>query len=774
MAPVANASVSTNLSQTYEKIQFTGDGFDAWGLSLDNNTLPYFDQPVAYAWNFGDNMTSGLRSPLRSFAQAGLYNTTLRVMDVGGTWSDVSVNQINITDDSEPIPIITVNNNIVVDRLEILTNQRIIFSAYQTADNVPLEFLDFEWDWGDGAPVSSGTGLYTANHEWGDVVGPNQTYILTLTVSDGVNTGQKTIEIIVNNRLPYQIFSDELTTYTYTPLLMPDVFTDDDGENLSLGWVFEGGVNLDGVEVDRDDDFSSTASAALYPAPAWDTPGLKNITVTVTDEDGGISIAELRVNVINQLPVANYIVKESGATGSPQIDFLVTEAQVNVPYTFDGRTSFDVDGTTGLYTDLTFNWSFPDGTFSNKTLPAYSFLEPGEQIIQLVVTDENGAQSTPKVIVVVVANPLPIIQLQILDAWVDGALLMDTDVFPENGLPDQWSRTFDENGVNVAIPGAMLYFDSSGTRDGDQRFEGKYVPLEQESPDWNGLLEYTWDFGDATPIVHDPMPWHSYERPGLYTVKLTVRDAFGTGDVTRAEFNIHIDAPPEISGIDLPDEVYEDFSTAVIVNVSDAESLADLVFYRDLNVLDGSNSDRDEAISNDLVVEWEQDILRDADGDEIVDNDWFVSTNTLVTLATVVWDDPTDATLKVRVCDGMGLCDEAQTDVTVLPEQDADPSLSDFSWDEWKSWMSDAGSDALGFIALILAALILGWLVMRQPNEIEEEAKQNAETYDVEHADDGGVLGMDHHSPPPAPKILSKQERRNDESGYIRPLRRRE
>ena len=526
--------------------------------------------------------------------------------------------------------------------------------------------------------------------------------------------------------------------------------------------------------MDRNDDFSSTSSAALYPAPAWDTPGMKNITVTVTDEDGGISIAELRVNVINQLPVANYIVKESGATGAPQIDFLSTEAQVNVPYTFDGRTSFDVDGTTGTYNDLTFNWTFPDGTFSNKTLPAYSFLEPGEQIIKLVVTDENGEQSSPKVIVVVVANPLPIIQLQILDAWVDGMLLMDTDVFPENGLPDQWSRTFDENGVNVAKPGAMLYFDSSGTRDGDQKFEGKYVPLEQESPDWNGLLEYTWDFGDATPIVHDPMPWHSYERPGLYTVKLTVRDAFGTGDVTRAEFNVHIDSPPEIQGIDVPDEIYEDFSTAVIVNVSDAESLADLVFYRDLDVLDGSNSDRDETISNDLIVEWEQDILTDADGDEVVDNDWFTSTNTLVTLATVVWDDPKDVIIRVRVCDGMGLCDEAETDVTVLPEQDADPSLSDFSWDEWKSWMSDAGSDALGFIALILAALILGWLVMRQPNEIEEEAKQNAETYDVEHADDGGLLGMDHHTPPPAPRILSKQERRNDESGYIRPLRRRE
>ena len=500
-------------------------------------------------------------------------------MDIGGTWSELDVNVVNITDNSEPLPIITVNNIVVETSLEILTNQRIVFSAYQTSDNVPLEFLQFDWDWGDGTSVSSGQGLYSSNHEWGDVVGTNETFILTLTVSDGVNIGQKTIEIIVNNRLPYQIFSDVLTTYTYTPLPMPDVFTDDDGENFTLEWDFEGGVNLDGIDVDRSDDFTTTNSASIYPTPAWNLPGMKNITVTITDEDGGISSAQLQVNVVNQLPVAKYIVKESGATGSPQIDFLTENAKVNVPYTFDGRTSFDVDGTTGTYNDVSFNWSFPDGTFSNKTLPAYSFTEPGERIVTLVVTDENGEESTPRVIIVIVANPLPIIELQILDAWVNGSILMDSDVFPENGLPDQWSRTFDENGVNIAIPGALLYFDSSGTRDGDQKFEGKYVPLEQESPDWNGLLEYTWDFGDATPIVHDPMPWHAYEMAGLYTVKLTVRDAFGTGDVTRAEFQVHVDAAPVIGGIDVPDEIYEDYSTAVVVNVTDSESLADLVFY---------------------------------------------------------------------------------------------------------------------------------------------------------------------------------------------------
>ena len=97
--------------------------------------------------------------------------------------------------------------------------------------------------------------MYSSNHEWGDVIGTNETFNLTLTVSDGVNIGQKTIQIIVNNRLPYQIFSDVLTTYTYTPLPMPDVFTDDDGENFTLEWDFEGGVNLDGIDVDRSDDF---------------------------------------------------------------------------------------------------------------------------------------------------------------------------------------------------------------------------------------------------------------------------------------------------------------------------------------------------------------------------------------------------------------------------------------------------------------------------------------------------------------------------------------
>ena len=75
----------------------------------------------------------------------------------------------------------------------------------------------------------------------------------------------------------------------------------------------------------------------------------------------------------------------------------------------------------------------------------------------------------------------------------------------------------------------------------------------------------------------------------------------------------------------------------------------------------------------------------------------------------------------------------------------------------------------LGVLLVIL--LILGWLVMRQPTEIEAEASAESENYDVTSVvSEGGVLGMDQHAPPPKPKHLTTTDRRSKESGYVRPV----
>ena len=39
---------------------------------------------------------------------------------------------------------------------------------------------------------------------------------------------------------------------------------------------------------------------------------------------------------------------------------------MDVPYTFNGRDSYDPDGLVGDSTDLTFIWTFSDGTISNE------------------------------------------------------------------------------------------------------------------------------------------------------------------------------------------------------------------------------------------------------------------------------------------------------------------------------------------------------------------------------------------------------------------------
>ena len=78
MRPVANGSVSLTDVQTWENIQFQGAGFDAWGFPLQQQpALPR--SPTAYAWVFGDNASSNLKSPLRSYTEVGSYNATLRV-----------------------------------------------------------------------------------------------------------------------------------------------------------------------------------------------------------------------------------------------------------------------------------------------------------------------------------------------------------------------------------------------------------------------------------------------------------------------------------------------------------------------------------------------------------------------------------------------------------------------------------------------------------------------------------------------------------------------
>jgi hypothetical protein len=174
-------------------------------------------------------------------------------------------------------------------------------------------------------------------------------------------------------------------------------------------------------------------------------------------------------------------------------------------------------------------------------------------------------------------------------------------------------------------------------------------------------------------------------------------------------------------------------------------------------------NDRDRSLTGELKVDWDLNALIDSDQDGDYRNDFIWGNMT--------WYQIGEIRVVLQVCDGVGVCTTEDYVITVLSVEDSKPPLdwSDLTWRDLVPNRSSAG-----LLALVGLVLFLGWLVMRQKDEEELDAEDMLETYDVQEVEvEGGLPGMDQHTPPPQPKYLTVGERRNKESGYVRPIRTR-
>ena len=782
MIPDAIGSINTYNAETWDQVQFSASGEDKWGLSTDNETLPNNDSPVAYEWSFGDGSISTLKNPRRAYTSVGVFPVTLKVKDIGGGWSENLNWTMNITDESIPEIDLRINGQTLEQKPSwcpsdwcLETDQTTVFSAYRVEDNVPIELLDFSWDFGDGE-FEQDLGLYEVIHSWKEGEADGKASIMNLSISDGTNIAYLELEILVMNRVPRQIFTGEFVTETLVPITLPDIFVDDDGEITETLWEFEGEVNLEGSGITFESLFIEPSNSNEFnPSPAWKVPGTYNVTIFATDDDGNQSIATFKVTVNNQkaVPLMN-IYDDFGNSLNPVIE----EAVAGVNYTFDSSSSYDPDS----LDELTAYWNFPNGysiNLSTSENVGYQFDEPGDYSINLVIKDSLGLESLTLERVIRVSNPAPIINAKILDAWIDGEIV--TEYTPRlNDSVYTYTSTFTETGEVFAAPGTLLFFDSSGTRDGDIKFIGLTNP-DKEQIDWNGIVEYSWDFGDAGPISNEPSPWHSYNSPGTYVVTLTVRDGYGTGDTTQIQFKVRINKAPTLNNVEFSsgiEQIVEDFSIAISANADDYELSEGLIVCRDLepsidNNDDGkSNNDCDEDVNSGITYYWDLDsrfeedtLLESLDGD--LSNDFLNGKNLEYS-----WNKTGNTVISLKICDGINYCYTEYIPIKILNKQ-TNEETEEFDWADPNSYFnSEIGSNSAIFIGTILAVLILGYFTMRQPNELEEEAGDAAETYNVDSVEvKGGVMGMDNHKPPPKPNVLHKEERRNSSSGYIRPVK---
>jgi len=150
---------------------------------------------------------------------------------------------------------------------------------------------------------------------------------------------------------------------------------------------------------------------------------------------------------------------------------LTGEAPLQV--SFDATASTDSDGIV-----IAYRWSFGDGTDGHGQTIDHTFNVPGTYAARLAVEDDDGAE---------------------VSLWVD--VVVD----PPN-VPPSAAFVF---APSWAFPEAPVQFDASASSDAD-----------------GVIVAYAWDLGDGA-VGAGPMVEHAFPEPGLYSVTLTVTDDDG-------------------------------------------------------------------------------------------------------------------------------------------------------------------------------------------------------------------------------------------------------
>jgi PKD repeat protein len=201
-------------------------------------------------------------------------------------------------------------------------------------------------------------------------------------------------------------------------------------------------------------------------------PGNYIVDLTITDNDGSKAHANRNLTIKNLGPMANFT-------------FTPTGGDVTTTFKFSS-TSKDPDGTVATY-----NWSFGDGTYSDKAAPEHSYLNDGTFKVVLRVKDDLGAWS-PNISKDIVIQDLPPVA---------------------KALPS----------TQTIKVGLKANFTANGTTDPDYKLSE---------------LTFEWDYADGTAKATGMQVSHVYMTAGEYNVTLKVTDPKGASSTVKVHVTV--------------------------------------------------------------------------------------------------------------------------------------------------------------------------------------------------------------------------------------------
>jgi len=412
MDPTADAGPDQTAT---EDVAFTFDGSASTDdVGIDN-----------YTWyiELEDIEVYGV-SPEYTFTEPGTYQVWLTVTDTIGQVSDpADVMVVTVEDTTDPVP------DAGPDQV-VGMHTNVSFNGSGTVDNGVI--AEHTWTFDDGTGPVTLTGV--APYHVFDVIGD---YTVTLNVTDSYgNWATDTMTVTVEDSEP--------------PVA-------DAGVNQAVDMgdevTFNGSASTDNVDVVNYtwtfDDGGDVTLYGMYPTYVFENAGTFVVTLTATDDLGNVDTDTMTVTV-------NDLVDPVADAGED------AEISAGDTYVFDGSGSSD------NLAIVDYTWTFMDATEQELTgvSPDYEFLNEGEFLVTLTVTDAAGNSDTDTVSIrVVEGNAAPMADAG-ADETVDAGVTFEFDGLAsmDDGEIENYTWTFLYDGATVTLYGAQptFVFDIAG------------------------------------------------------------------------------------------------------------------------------------------------------------------------------------------------------------------------------------------------------------------------------------------------------------------------